>query len=355
MIIEDRPYQKQCVDAVMEHFRNGIKAVMLESPVGSGKTIMGLMIADLLRKMSHGKKLSCAWVAPRHTLLDQLVEANRNFGLSITPVSMFARSARHYDIVVLDEAHHEATNSFISLFQTMSPEYMLGLSATPLRTDKMKLAFNETVNLCTIRSLIADHYLSSFQVFNIDRMDPESAAEHYLRDPEKWGKTIVFMPTLEDCRRFHELLLAAGVECPVIASGTNNDYALDSFRQGSIKVIVNCHLLTEGFDLPDLQTVFLKDASRLPTIQMAGRVLRKHPAKPLANIVQSKQTRYLVQKIANPETVWNWNGDRFYVVSGKNDMIREMALENLRRREKRKPINNSKFWNAGQNSERVFA
>lgn len=354
MIIEDRPYQRQCVDAVMEHFRNGTKAVMLESPVGSGKTIMGLMIADLLQKMTPGKKLSCAWVAPRHTLLDQLEEANRNFGLSVTPVSMFARTARHYDIVVLDEAHHEATNSFIQLFQIMSPDYLLGLSATPIRTDKMKLAFNETVNLCTIRSLIADDYLSRFQVFNIDTMTPESAAAHYLRDPEKWGKTMVFMPTLEECRTFHELLLAAGVECPVVASGTNNDFTLDRFRSGDLRIIVNCHLLTEGFDLPDLRTVFLKDASRLPTIQMAGRVLRKHPDKPLANIIQSKQTRYLVQKIANPETVWNWNGDRFYVVSGKSERIREIALENLRRREARGEIRISKFWSAGMSSERVY-
>ena len=354
MIIEDRPYQRQCVDAVMEHFRNGVKAVMLESPVGSGKTIMGLMIADRLRKMSPGKKLSCAWVAPRHTLLDQLVEANRNFGLSVTPVSMFARSARHYDIVVLDEAHHEATASFIQLFQTMSPTYLLGLSATPLRTDKMKLAFNETVNLCTIRSLIADDYLCRFQVFNIDCMTPESAAEHYLRDPKKWGKTIVFMPTLEECRRFHELLLAAGVNCPVVAGNTNNDYTLDAFRRGELQVIVNCHLLTEGFDLPDLRTVFLKDASRLPTIQMAGRALRKHPSKPLANIVQSKQTRYLAQKIANPETVWNWDGGRFYVVSGKNAGIRDIVLENLRKREKRGEIRISKFWGAGQTQERVY-
>ena len=103
MVIEERPYQRDCVEAVMEHFRDGTKAVLLESPVGSGKTIMGLMIVAQLQKMSPGKKLSCAWVAPRHALLDQLMEADKSFGLSVTPVSMFARSAQHYDIVVLDE------------------------------------------------------------------------------------------------------------------------------------------------------------------------------------------------------------------------------------------------------------
>ena len=95
-------------------------------------------------------------------MLKQLKEANENFGLGITPVSMFAKSAHHFDIVVLDEAHHEATSSFIHLFQEMSPKFLLGLSATPIRTDRMKLAFKETVNICSIRSLILDGYLSPF-------------------------------------------------------------------------------------------------------------------------------------------------------------------------------------------------
>ena len=62
MKIEERIYQQKCIRKCLEHFQDGIDSVMLESPVGSGKTIMGLSIAQKLNEL-HGGKLSCAWVA----------------------------------------------------------------------------------------------------------------------------------------------------------------------------------------------------------------------------------------------------------------------------------------------------
>ena len=354
MEIENRPYQQKCIRKCMEYFRNGIDSVMLESPVGSGKTIMGLSIVQELNTFQGGA-LSCAWVAPRHTLLEQLEETRQNFNLEITPISMFARKSQHYDIVVLDEAHHEATGSFIRLFHEMSPNFLLGLSATPLRTDRMKLAFKETVNVCSIRSLILDGYLSPFQLYNIEKMDTDNAAFHYLRDPQQWGKTIVFMPTLKECAEFQNLLRKAGIDCPVVQGGQNNDGILEGFRKDQYQIIVNCHLLTEGFDLPELKTVFLKDATRLPTIQMAGRVLRKSPLKTLANIVQSKESKYPVQRIAEPQTIWLWRNQEFQAVSGRNDKVMKTVMHMLELRDKRRKIELPQCLFGYGGSEHVYA
>ncbi len=96
MEIEERPYQRKCIQKCLEYFRKGVDSVMLESPVGSGKTIMGLAIAQKLNEL-HGGKLSCAWVAPRHTLLEQLKKAKENFDLDVTPVSMFAKRNKNND------------------------------------------------------------------------------------------------------------------------------------------------------------------------------------------------------------------------------------------------------------------
>ena len=75
MEIEYRKYQQRSINKALEHFRNGDKAVLLEAPVGSGKTIMGLQIVKSLMEES-AEKLTCAWVAPRHYLLKQLMESN---------------------------------------------------------------------------------------------------------------------------------------------------------------------------------------------------------------------------------------------------------------------------------------
>ena len=48
MEIEYREYQQRSINKALEHFKNGDKAVLLEAPVGSGKTIMGLKIVQKL-------------------------------------------------------------------------------------------------------------------------------------------------------------------------------------------------------------------------------------------------------------------------------------------------------------------
>ena len=103
MKIEHREYQQRSIEKALEHFRNGSKSVLLEAPTGSGKTVMGLKIVQGLMQAA-GEKLSCAWVAPRHYLLNQLLESNSSFDLPIKPVSMFTKpeKAEHFDIVVID-------------------------------------------------------------------------------------------------------------------------------------------------------------------------------------------------------------------------------------------------------------
>ena len=181
MKIEYREYQQRSIEKALYHFKKGQKSVLLESPVGSGKTVMGLKIVQALLERSP-EKLRCAWVAPRHYLLNQLMESNRNFDLLIKTVSMFTKpeKAEHFDIVVIDEAHHEATSSFIDLYTQMNPQYLLGLSATPLRTDKIKLAFSATVNECNIHQLIQEGFLSRFNSYIIENFTPETVAKHYL-------------------------------------------------------------------------------------------------------------------------------------------------------------------------------
>ena len=70
MEIEYREYQQRSIEKALYHFRKGQKSVLLESPVGSGKTVMGLKIVQDLMERSP-EKLRCAWVAPRHYLLNQ--------------------------------------------------------------------------------------------------------------------------------------------------------------------------------------------------------------------------------------------------------------------------------------------
>ena len=137
---ERRTYQVEAIEAGVAAFtERGRTSVLLESPVGSGKTYMALEIIHRLQKHL-GRRLKVGWVAPRHHLLRQIMEANRDLHQDvIVPVSLFEKLPPAADFVVLDEAHHEATQTCVLLYEKMRSEYVLGLSATPFRTRRISV------------------------------------------------------------------------------------------------------------------------------------------------------------------------------------------------------------------------
>ena len=109
---EPRLYQEEAISTCLEAFlARGRSSVMLESPVGSGKTYMALRVIRGLRERL-GRPVRVAWAAPRRLLLKQVAEANRDFGgEDVHPVTIFEKNPPRADLLVLDEAHHKATQS----------------------------------------------------------------------------------------------------------------------------------------------------------------------------------------------------------------------------------------------------
>ena len=89
---EKRQYQEEAVCKCIGAFADrSIKSVMLESPVGSGKTYMALETIHRLQERL-GRELKVNWVAPRKVLLQQVMEENRDlYQDNIRPVSLFTR------------------------------------------------------------------------------------------------------------------------------------------------------------------------------------------------------------------------------------------------------------------------
>ncbi len=318
------------------HFEKGKSSVRLESPVGSGKTYMALETIHLLQGLI-GRPLRVDWVAPRRHLLQQVMQANMDLHRDVVrPVSLFEKTPPPADLVVLDEAHHEATQSCVLLYEKMKGAYTLGLSATPLRTDRMKLSFQETVTTCSIDRLIREGYLSPFHSYMLPHYGPQIVGECYLNSPERWGKSLVFFHTVLECRQFQKVLVDAGVPCEVVTSESDKDRQLEDFVADKVRVIANVSMLTEGFDQPDVQTIFARDASRLPTIQMCGRGLRRAAGKQFCNVVQSAKTSYLFEKVTPAQRRFKLMNGQWMALQDGTEAIEatiRLSLALLERRE----------------------
>jgi superfamily II DNA or RNA helicase len=324
-----RDYQEQTVKDTVGYYTNGYSSILIESPTGSGKTIMGL---SALKRFKEGfPKVKIAWVAMRRTLLAQAAQENERVGLKdIEFVSMFARNPPKADLIVTDEAQHDSSNTCATLHERMGVKRALGLTATPFRTDRIKLCYEKVINNFGVRYLIEKGWLSSFRQFMIPQWTPQNVSNLYLREPERWGKSVFYFHTMEECLEHDANLKAAGIRSAVVScemSHTQQDQVFEDFEQGRITCLTNINLLTEGFNAPDMGTVWVRDSGKLCTIQMAGRVLRLDPKNPrkVANIVQSEKTRFPYTRITKPREQYVWQEGQWLSLNS-NDLVDTVAM-----------------------------
>jgi superfamily II DNA or RNA helicase len=309
--VSPRPYQQRIVGKALDLFlEQGMRSLLIESPTGSGKTVMALLIA---RALQEARDLRIGWVAMRRYLLAQAAAENeaKGIGARLTFLSMFDREPPpDLDMLIVDEAQHDAANSMAHLHQLIQPRYILGLTATPFRTDRMKLCFDKVIKDAGIHPLIQDGYLSQYHHYTLPDYAPDTVAEFYLRDRQRWGKSIMYFQNLRQCCAADALLKRAGVRSDVVTGSSDRQGQLSAFEAGDLDVLLNCVVLVEGFDCPALRTVFCRPSCKGPTIQMCGRVLRRHPELPFKQIVQCRRTKWPFVRTASAALQYAWvDGD----------------------------------------------
>ena len=370
--VEPRPYQRTIVEKVISMFsgeyRNGtgdlepaMQSVMIESPTGSGKTVMAFIAAKMLQSKHPG--LVVGWVAMRRDLLRQAAAANKSLGVNVPDihfVSMFdhraeslmaTRGSGRPLLLVADEAQHDAANSMAHLHSILEPDLILGMTATPFRTDRVKLCFDSVVKDAGIHQLIEDGYLSRYHHYTIPDWSVETVADHYCSDPVRWGRSIFYFLTKDECCRLRQILLERGFFPryeralrdndrigiasldPVVDGDSDRERQLEAYLNGVNDKLINCMVLTEGFDDPSLKTAWVRDSSRGPTIQMAGRVFRKYPGLSYKQVVQSGQTHYPIVRTAVPaeQHLWHESGWRSLMINPYIDQISNVTRSAIAR------------------------
>lgn len=333
---EVRQYQERIISKAVNGYTTNCRSVLIESPTGSGKSYMSTQIikkmADVMGS-TESDPFKVIWIAHRSKLLAQgVAEAEEagvfiNGNISFTPLSTFTRDKIFIDslkgshLVVYDEAQHSVSDTAVDLMQAIQPMYMLGLSATPFRSDSIRLSFDAVIRDAGINRLIRDGYLAEYDMYSVDAYTPENIAKVYVEGADRWGKSIVYWHTSEESERFVAAVRSLGHVAKGVyghMSESARDAIMDEFDDGSLNVISNVMLLTEGFDSPNLKTVFCKPSCKGLTIQMAGRALRKHPSKTVANLVQVGSvggSDFKFPKLAHPRKSYEYK-DGVWVQSG---------------------------------------
>lgn len=306
----------------------------------SGKTIIAAEIMARVHSASLGK---CLFLAHRKELLDQtvqkialvspntrvgLVQAQRDdMGREITVASIqtvghksrkrLQKLIEHgpYRLLVLDEAHHSVSPQWERVIRDLreaNPDMlMMGMTATPGREDGVALdrVFDLVAYERNVLDMIRDGWLvppRGFSVkINVDLNQVDTRDGDYVTSQlsavmntpfvnravvsawQQYGfdrRMIVFAVDVTHAHALAQEFTDAGYLAEAIdgsMGAADRQARLDMFRQGQIKLLVNCEILIEGYDDPSIEGIVFARPTQSQSlyIQAVGRGLRLHPGK----------------------------------------------------------------------------
>ncbi|TAM92216.1 DEAD/DEAH box helicase [bacterium] len=351
---QPRPYQASAIDATVEAFRGSTRAALLCLATGTGKTYTA---AEVMREVGVGRDgRTVVWVAHQRELIDQGYRAvarqipaaklgyelgsrhaHREHQVIFSTVKSLsgARGARllhalrdRLVMLVVDEAHRSAASTYRHLIRAVkvgcSRARVLGLTATPNRTDRVTLAdlYDEITYSYSTRDAIFDGYLVPPRGYRVttttslqgvsthggDFADGELGRRLNTEDRNKLAlrawlqyaggtKTLGFCAGIEHATDCAQCFTDAGVPSAVVHGRLRDAQRLRifrAFRAGELLALFGDKLFVEGFDDPTVETIIFERPSKSAIYyqQALGRALRPHAsiAEQLAQM-QSREER----------------------------------------------------------------
>ena len=334
-----RPYQREAVEAVGQSWRDGYKRTLLVMATGTGKTFTASTIVR--EREAAGRIL---WLAHREELIDQAAEtlaqrsglttniekaehrAPRDPGLwgaepvvvasvpSMRNSRLASWPADAFATIVVDEAHHAPAVTYRKILDHFPGALTLGLTATPDRGDRVGLwnVFDHVAYEYAIRQGIAEGYLcdvlqKQVTCADLDLSDIRTVAGdlnqgqleaamidggvlHQVAGPlaREAGnrQTIVFTAGVAQAHALADILAGYvdGARIEALDGNTPREtrrQMIADFRGGRIQFLINCAVLTEGFDAPETACIAVARPTKSRSLysQMIGRGTRVAESK----------------------------------------------------------------------------
>lgn len=220
-------------------------------------------------------------------------------------------SPQYFDYIVVDEFHHASAPTYHRLLSYFAPQFMLGLTATPDRTDR-----SDILSLCDDnlvyeyplfesvrgRFLVPFHYYGIYDdtvnyaeipwrngKFDLNLLAHKLAtlgrAKHALRvwRQRRQSRTLAFCVSRQHADFMAAQFIRQGVAAASVhgESEMSRGEALEMLTEGQLEIIFSVDLFNEGVDLPAIDTVLLlrPTESKVLFLQQIGRGLRLSTGK----------------------------------------------------------------------------
>ena len=333
-----RPYQIDLVQQVEEALKQ-YSRVMVQAPTGAGKTECAIVLAQKLKAkaivVAHRKELIdqihyrfrsnglSTYPSNSSAAIGKIID-NKQIPV-VSNVSLSNALRRHKLgkklskewLLIIDEAHHVPAKSYRTILEAF-PGKVIGITATPWRlkyNEGFEKEFETLITCVGDRELQRQGYLvppkiiipnKLLEVLPKLRAGEFALSDEYidltksalLQDPVNWWvknyksnpiPTLIYASTIKHAQKIGSLFRDKDISTGLLVSDTeamnlvNKDKSrkeiVDQFRQGVIDILINCEIVTEGFDVPEVGLAMVLRPTHSLSLwrQMCGRALR--PAK----------------------------------------------------------------------------
>lgn len=352
--MELRPYQDRLANDIRSAFSSGAHRPLAVSPTGSGKTVLfSYITSQVLRR---GSRVMI--VAHRREILDQIsatlkrvsvphgfIQAGKPMSKQAAMVASIQTLGRRLDqvappdLVIIDEAHHAVSKTYIEVFARWPEAKFIGVTATPERLDGKGLGsmFDRMVMGPSVQWLIDNGFLAR-PVYYAPRETPDlshvhkvagdfdrAETEEIIDTPRITGdavthyrrfcggqRAVAFCISVAHAQHVADQFCAAGVPAASIDGSLDPEVRAQrvaDLTAGKILVLTSCELISEGFDLPAVNAaILLRPTHSLSMhLQQLGRALRPFPGKTHATILDHVGN-CLRHGLAEQERAWDLEG-----------------------------------------------
>lgn len=362
---------------------------LLISATGTGKTYLSAF---------HVKKenpLKLLFIAHRRTILEkakdtfQSIIKNRSMGIyekdkdydytfaMIQTLSkdehLLGFSRTHFDYIIVDEVHHSGAVSYQKVIDYFMPKFLLGMTATPERTDDFniyKLFDHNIAYEIRLYDALREKLLCPFHYFGISdivingvNIEEKTAIKdlvidervnHILEKSRYYGYSgstlhgLIFVSKVEEAKELAKKFNEKGVSAISLTGEDKEEIrekGINSLEKGEIQYIITVDLFNEGVDIPCVnQVIFLRATeSSIVYIQQLGRGLRKSENKEYVTILDfigNYEKNFLVPVALSQNNSYDKDFMKRFIQNGTNlipgessisfeEIVKERIFENI--------------------------
>lgn len=259
----------------------------------------------------------------------------------------------HFDYIIIDETHRAGANSYLKILNYCQPQFLLGMTATPERTDGFdiyqlfdhNIAYEIRLNQAMQENLLCpfhyfgitditvdDQEINDNSIFN--DLTTDARVTHIINQSKYYGfsgerlRGLIFCSHIEEAqilsqkfneRGFHTIALS-GKDSQ--ETRTNAIHKLEQKeRSKGLDYIFTVDIMNEGIDIPAInQIIMLRPTkSAIIFVQQLGRGLRKYPQKDyvvILDFIGNYQNNFMIPIALSGDTSYNKDNIRHYVAEG---------------------------------------